>query len=355
LGISGFPLEQHFPRVGFLATDHCWVKHAWKFMSSSGFTIQSSALDPSLKLRRGNDSFLMELFLSSNLGSDALRRLNRCRLFLKVTTLSDITTGDGNKITKSAWQGVQDITRPTHYVWPAQSSPPAADSEIWRSALQSTVCSNSRILRSQVGAWTDTNLTDHWMWYFSPSLERLYRHQPQGAPGTWSFYPRAPGRPSCNALMSFIHENSIHSNDVPHDLHPATINLQGTRYKLTGYTTAPIRQEQETTSLRPTLQQEIDLLDSSAKWALQNFSCIDNGETIARAIQDSTALAISDGSYKDSCGTASLVIERVNKVGRIRADNVVPSSPEDQSAYRSELSGLYGIVLAVSWPVRSMG
>ena len=63
LGISGFPLEQHFPRVGFLATDHCWVKHAWKFMSSSGFTIQSSALDPSLKLRRGNDSFLMELFL----------------------------------------------------------------------------------------------------------------------------------------------------------------------------------------------------------------------------------------------------------------------------------------------------
>jgi len=33
-------------------------------------------------------------------------------------------------------------------------------------------------------------------------------------------------------------------------------------------------------------------------------------------------------------------------------DNVVPGSPEDQSTYRSELSGLYGIVLAVSLSIR---
>jgi hypothetical protein len=98
--------------------------------------------------------------------------------------------------------------------------------------------------------------------------------------------------------MSFIHEKSTHPNDVPHDLYPATVNRQGTRYKLTRYTTALTGQEQEPASPRPTLQQEIDLLDPSAKWALQNFSCNDNDETIARAIQDSTALAISDGSYK---------------------------------------------------------
>jgi hypothetical protein len=61
LGISGFPLEQKFARVGFLATE-CWVKHAWKFMSSSKFTIQSSALDPNLRLRRDNDTSLMESF-----------------------------------------------------------------------------------------------------------------------------------------------------------------------------------------------------------------------------------------------------------------------------------------------------
>jgi hypothetical protein len=134
---------------------------------------------------------------------------------------------------------VQGTTQPTHHEWPAQSSPPAVDWEIWRSALQSTVCSNYIILRSPVGAWTDMNLKDqHWMWYFSPSLEwLLYQHQPQVAPGTWSSYPRASGRPSRNAFMSFIHEISTHSNDVPHNLHPANIDLQGTQYKLTGYTT----------------------------------------------------------------------------------------------------------------------
>jgi hypothetical protein len=67
--------------------------------------------------------------------------------------------------------------------------------------------------------------------------------------------------------MSFMNATP-HINDVPHNLHPATVDLQGTRYKLTGYTTAPTSQEQETASLLPTLQQEIDLLDSSAKWAL---------------------------------------------------------------------------------------
>jgi len=51
---------------------------------------------------------------------------------------------------------------------------------------------------------------------------------------------------------------------------------------------------------------------------------------------------------KDSSGTVSLVIEGVDKVGRLRADNVVPGSPDDQSVYRNELAGLYGIVLAVS-------
>jgi hypothetical protein len=247
LGVVGFPLEQKISPVVFLATD-CWVKHAWKFMLSSGFTIQPSASDPSLTLRQDNDSFLMESVLSSNFGSDVLRRLSRCRLFLKVTTPSDITMGDGNKITTSAWQGAQDNTQPSHYEWPAQSIPPAADWEIWRSALQSTVCSNSRILRSPVGAWTDTKLLDHWMWYFSPSLERLYQQQPHVAPGTWSFYPRAPGRPSRDALMSFIYETSTNSNDVPHNIYPATIDSQGTRYSLTGYTTAPIRHGQETAS-----------------------------------------------------------------------------------------------------------
>ena len=191
LGISGFPLEQTFLRVGFLATE-CWVKHAWEFMLSSGFTIQSSASDPQLQLRRVNDILLLESFLASNLGSDTLCCLNRCRIFLQVSTLSDITTGNGLKITTSAWQGNPDNTRPTYFEWPAQSCPPAINSVLWTAALQSTFCSNSRSLRSPVGAWTNKFLKEHWIWYFSPSLERLYRHSTQTVPGTWFFLSSSP-------------------------------------------------------------------------------------------------------------------------------------------------------------------
>jgi hypothetical protein len=81
-------------------------------------------------------------------------------------------------------------------------------------------------------------------------------------------------------MMSFMNATP-NLNDVPHDLHPATVDLQGTRYRLTGPVDFPRR-----------------------------------------------GLA-----YKDSHGTTSLVIEGVGKVGHIRADNVVPGTPEYQSAY----------------------
>jgi hypothetical protein len=46
-------------------------------------------------------------------------------------------------------------------------------------------------------------------------------------------------------------------------------------------------------------------------------------------------------------GTASWVVEGSSPSHRIRGDNIVPSDTEDQSSYRSELSGLYGITASI--------
>jgi hypothetical protein len=61
------------------------------------------------------------------------------------------------------------------------------------------------------------------------------------------------------------------------------------------------------------------------------------------------AVAISDGSYKDNFGTAALTIEPDNPTSNncVLATNVVPGRPEHQSSYRSELSGLWGIVTMI--------
>ena len=74
--------------------------------------------------------------------------------------------------------------------------------------------------------------------------------------------------------------------------------------------------------------------------------CDDNGATIAEAIRNGEANAISDGSFNFPYGTSSMVIEGSNQSGRVQADNVVPGHA-NQSAYRSELAGLYAIVAAI--------
>jgi hypothetical protein len=66
-------------------------------MSSSGFTIQSSVSDPNLQLRQDNDTFLMESFFIIEFGLGRVTPPQMLLLVSKVTTLSDIATGNGKQ------------------------------------------------------------------------------------------------------------------------------------------------------------------------------------------------------------------------------------------------------------------
>ena len=103
----------------------------------------------------------------------------------------------------------------------------------------------------------------------------------------------------------------------------------------------PARQPQW--SLRATIQQ----LPVDVRWALRDIAASDNGVVIAQALRDGTAVAVSDGSFKDKFGTAAWVIEGRRSDGWVEGQCIIPGGPEDQSAYRSELGGLYAIAAMV--------
>ena len=65
-------------------------------------------------------------------------------------------------------------------------------------------------------------------------------------------------------------------------------------------------------------------------WATSNIITTDEAKEVAESIQQSKAMAVSDGSYKDSFGTASLVIEAPSPQHRVLADLTVPGDPRDQ-------------------------
>ena len=88
-------------------------------------------------------------------------------------------------------------------------------------------------------------------------------------------------------------------------------------------------------------------LPADVRWALCDIAASDNGVVIAQALRDGTAVAVSDGSFKDKFGTAAWVIEGRRSDGWLEGQCIIPGGPEDQSAYRSKLGGLYVIAAMV--------
>jgi hypothetical protein len=69
------------------------------------------------------------------------------------------------------------------------------------------------------------------------------------------------------------------------------------------------------------------------------------------AIQNGTARAFSNGSYDPLTlqGTSSLtIVAAKDDIDLLDGDNWVPGTPTDQSAYRSELAGIAGILSVVA-------
>jgi uncharacterized protein CbrC (UPF0167 family) len=90
-------------------------------------------------------------------------------------------------------------------------------------------------------------------------------------------------------------------------------------------------------------------------WLTGLVTTTDDGETVAQAIREGVAVAVSDGSFKDSFGTASWVIQGNTTVGEVLGRCSVPGPAEWQSAYRSELCGILGSVHCITNLVAKKG
>jgi hypothetical protein len=89
-------------------------------------------------LREG-DQLLMQVFYLQNPTPEVFSILNRCRLYLQVTYVSEICSGDGLAISDQAWSGQQFEVPFRATSWPSQGKPPASEWKIWQSFLKQTL------------------------------------------------------------------------------------------------------------------------------------------------------------------------------------------------------------------------
>jgi len=85
-----------------LLTTPSLIKATMLFIKQHNIALKHYLTTP---LLRDNDIFIMDALLQLNLSPQELRACNHCRIFLNVTRLSEITTGDGDAISEEAWLG----------------------------------------------------------------------------------------------------------------------------------------------------------------------------------------------------------------------------------------------------------
>ena len=324
LGLNG-PVFGHNWKVWKNVVSPCWLTNTWEFLNLTNITVQDDISE--FALARKGDVLLMQAFFNKGYTPKQLKALNKCRLFLQVLTLSDISSGCGTYILQEALKGIKYKQQKSD--WPLQGNPGKENWMFWKTAL--TECfslSSQGYLPSPMGAWYHSNNTK---WFFSQTETRLYGFQDNG----WTFYPRNPARASTrHAMLKFNRNGQI--GLPPKDLQHAVVIVHQSHLALQGYSDIIPPESVDRSSFLNFFSKVYPMLEY---FHLE----IINLPSLIQAISTSTCLAISDGSFKDKFGTAAWHLSAGNETILLSGKTVVPGTSDDHSAFRSELMGLYGI------------
>jgi hypothetical protein len=99
-----------------------WLTSVWLFLHKvhTTITISEAWLPP---IPKGNNLNLMEYFVSQKFSPKQLIRLNQCRLYLQLLSLSDMVSADGRNIISSILEGNRLLDRRSTLTWPENGQP----------------------------------------------------------------------------------------------------------------------------------------------------------------------------------------------------------------------------------------
>ena len=184
IGISR-PLQNiNFNKIAHLATD-TWTKATWLFMEKHSLQINEQ---PQFMLRRDGDAYLMDILFDSDVHTALFPALNRCRLYHKILTLSDLRTGQGDKVRSYYWTP-ETIPHENRTSWPTQGLPSKSDWQIWRRCLMTLfdVRANDGTITQQLQQG-EGRATTIWLWYYFQ--DSIYESKDEG----WCIYiPKLEG------------------------------------------------------------------------------------------------------------------------------------------------------------------
>ncbi len=342
IGIGTHFLLSDYSIYNKLCTDSI-IKNIWKFSWENKITIEDN-VTPTLRLQREHDVYLMEAFVSQGFTFTELGHLNRCRLYLQATTLSDLVDGFGNRVTNEALNCQRDEEVPHWYKFPNQERPHQPILRLWKRALKQSFTreDDQRKLRQPLGQWRYND--DKWLWYYNPISQNLYKKR-NGR--SWQTFRRLTrgGRIGQTPTFTYVAE----AFQLPLTSSRATVKkIAVGQYQLTGWTVNAVGNEPEHMEVE-TLQERIELNNINLPLVLINDDN-ENRAHLIESITQGTAQVVSDGSYNltRKIGTAGFIIENEYSDSMISGQLDVPGIPSVQCSHRSELMGILGVLYFIN-------
>ena len=111
--------------------------------------------------------------MSKGYSKRKLEILNECRVYLQVTTLSDITSGNGHYLLDHIFQRNNPLQSYSSLSWPCQGIPNERSWTIWNLALRQCFPTNwMRRLVDPLGQWH--TIDTQWGSFFNMAAAKLY-------------------------------------------------------------------------------------------------------------------------------------------------------------------------------------
>ena len=327
------PLE-----ITWFNTTNSWIIETYRFCRQHSILFE----EPGVILRPKclHDEALMSIFVREGYSTERLLALNRCRLYTRVVAVSDLTDGTGTHLAEK-WVRCPRQRANSEYRWPAQGMPTRNDWALWDIALREAICKEGLTLKQPLGHWTlsETRYREEWDWFLHE--QSLVHNSKTG----WMIYPKVSTRRRKHDCFSTIPAQTG-ITCFTGKMERTVVIKRGQRFEASGsrQNVAPSHEEAQREG---NAWEQIIYSHPHAKWIGHWISIPAQSRECAEYMYESQSTGVSDGSfdeYTDVC-TAAWILTFGDYTAK--GGGIVPGPEGMSSAYRGELGGLLGQLLAI--------
>jgi hypothetical protein len=145
------------------------------YLLISGMGLHIKAIQPPV-IKREHDEVLMDRASKMDrkqMTDKFIERVNRCRNFMRVETIADITTSDGKYICKHAFECNPEVRTRSKKLWPNQPHVGIFHVKSWQWYLKLWCKDGSLELRQQLGKWTVEPTDRGWAAYYIEAIDTV--------------------------------------------------------------------------------------------------------------------------------------------------------------------------------------